>query len=133
MTSTTYCDKIEEVLAAMIHLSSEVLPENRRAVQLYIHRTWARVLTYLQSLYREEGTEELRSRFASYVSAEEARLQRNFEDIKYRIDSPNTFSVIAGEGRLETVNPPPCDFQSLPIPDSYQFKTRPFYRCFISF
>jgi len=103
MTCTTYCEKIEEIFDAMIRLAYEVLPENRKEVNGYIARVWTNVTVFVQSVKRDKGTEELRSEFESYVTAEEARLQRNFEDIKYNIGSYDTVQLIAGEGRAEMV------------------------------
>ena len=57
----------------------------------------------MRSIEREEGTEELRSKFETHVAAEEARLKRNFEGIKYDIDSYDTVQLIAGDGRTEMV------------------------------
>ena len=103
MTCTKYCEKIEEIFDAMIRLAYEVLPENRREVNRYISRVWTNITVFVQSVDREEGTEELRTKFEPYVTAEEARLQRNLEDIKYDIDSYDTVQLIAGEGRAEMV------------------------------
>jgi hypothetical protein len=103
MTCTAYCVKIEEVFDAMIRLAYEVLPENRKEVNKYIAGAWTHVTVFVQSIKKEEGTEELKSKFESHVAAEEARLQRNFEDIKYDIDSYDTVQLIAGEGRAEMV------------------------------
>ena len=103
MTCTAYCVKIEEIFDAMIRLSSEVLPENRMTVNNYIDGVWKLVTPFVRSIEREEGTEDLGSKFKSYVDSEESRLRQNLEDISYRIDSPATVRVVAGEGRFETV------------------------------
>lgn len=103
ITCTAYCIKIEEVFDGMIRLSSEVLPENRRFVRYYIHKAWKMMTVFVQSIKREEGLEELGVKFEPYVTAEEARIRRNLEDVKYRIDGSDTFQVIAGEGRIEMV------------------------------
>ena len=103
MTCTTYCVKIEEIFDAMIRLAYEVLPENQEAVREYIHPVWQMATVFVQSIKRGEGTEDLRSKFESYVTAEEKRLLRNFEEIKYRVDNSDTVRVIAGESRVETV------------------------------
>jgi len=105
MTCTSYCQKIEEIFDAMIRLSDEVLPENRKEVNEYICYVWEEVNTFTRSIKLEKGTEELRTKFRSHVDAEEARLQRNFEDIKYDIDSYDSVSLISGHGRIETVLP----------------------------
>lgn len=101
MTCTKYCTKIEEIFDAMIRLSHEVLAENRQAVVNYVHWSWRQVTAFVQSIEREEGTDDLRSKFEPHVIAEEARLQQNFEEIKCRIDSSDTFRVIFGKGRIE--------------------------------
>jgi len=103
MTCTTYCEKIEEIFDAMIRLADEALPENRREVNKYIARVWTNVTVFVQSINREKGTEELTSKFEPYITTEEARLQRNLEDIKYDIDTYDTVQLIAGEGRAEMV------------------------------
>ncbi|KAF9781672.1 hypothetical protein BJ322DRAFT_1161455 [Thelephora terrestris] len=102
MTCTAYCVKIEEIFDAMISLSSEVLPENKQAINKYVDAIWRPVTIFVQSIEREEGSEELRSKFEPHVTAEESRLRRNFEVLNYRIDSSDTVRVISGEGRLET-------------------------------
>lgn len=103
MACTTYCVKIEEMFDAMIRLAHEVLPENRLPVSCYINTVWRFVMAFAQSIKKEDGTEGLRSKFEPYITAEEARLQRNFEDIKYQIDDSDTLRVVAGEGRAEAV------------------------------
>ena len=87
----------------MMRLAYEALPENRKEVNRYIARVWTNVTVFVQSIKRDKGTEDLKSKFEPYVTAEEARLQRNFEDIKYDIDSYDTVQLIAGEGRAEMV------------------------------
>lgn len=109
MTSTAYCVKIEEIFDSMTCLAHEVLPENRLAVDNYINTAWHFITVFAQSIKSEEGTEDLRSKFEPYVAAEEARLRRNFEDIKYRVEDSDTLRVIAGGDRIEMVVIPPCD------------------------
>ena len=108
MTCTVYCEKIEELFDAIIRLAYEVLPENRKEVNRYIANVWTHVTVFVQSIKREKGTEELKSKFESHITAEEERLQRNFEDIKYDIDSYDTVQLIAGEGRAEMVIKATC-------------------------
>ena len=105
MTCTSYCEKIEEIFDVIINLAGEVLPENRKEVNEYIGEVWNRIMVWIRSIKREKGTEELRSRFESHVTAEEARLHRNLEDVMYDIDSHDTVKLIAGNGRPETVIP----------------------------
>ena len=129
MTSTTYCEKIEEIFDAMIRLAYEVLPENRKEVNRYVANAWTLVTVFVQSIKRERGTEELRSKFGSHVTAEEARLQKNFEGIKYDIDSYDAVQLIAGEGRVEAV----IDAVYAPVSSTILKLTppRPSSRCYI--
>ena len=129
MTCTMYCVKIEEIFDAIIRLAYKVLPENRQAVSTYIDVVWQYVTLFVQSIKREEGTEELRSKFEPHVASEEARLRRNLEDINYRIDISDTFRVIAGEGRVEMVT----EFHDI-VPDLIltRVPSRPFSRYFTS-
>jgi len=102
MTSTSYCKKIENIFDVMIRLSDEVLPENRKGVNEYIWYVWIEVATFTRSIKWEDGTDELREKFQSHVDAEEERLQKNLEDIKYDIDSYDSVHLIS-HGRIETV------------------------------
>ena len=103
MTCTSYCEKIDEILDAMIRIADEVLPENRKEVNAYIAHVWETVVVWVRSIKKEQGTEELRTKFESHVIAEEARLHRNLEDIKYDIDSYDTVKLVAGNCRPEAV------------------------------
>ena len=104
MTCTMYCVKIEEIFDAMSQLAHQVLPENRRIVNGYVEAAWRRVGPFARSIEKdEEGTPELRSRFEPYVAAEEIRLQRNFEAVKYQIEDSETVRLVSEDGRLETV------------------------------
>jgi len=91
----------------MIRLSDEVLPENRKDVNEYISDVWVEVIMFVRSFRWEKGTGDLRTKFRSHVDAEEARLQKNLEDIKYDIDSDDAVRLISGHGRIETVWFPP--------------------------
>ena len=103
MTCTAYCVKIEEIFDAMIRLSYETLPENRQAISNHINRVWRRVTVFVRSIKREEGTKKLRSKFESYVIAEEEKMQQDLERFKYQIDGSDTAQLICGESRPETV------------------------------
>ena len=130
MTCTMYCVKIEAIFAAMTYLARRVPPENQRAVEYYIHTTWRFVTALVQSIEREEGTDYLKSKFESHVVAEEKRLRRNLEDIKFRIDGPGPFWAVSGEGRVERVIKPV--FVTTLVQSSQKFTFRPSSRCFIS-
>jgi hypothetical protein len=103
MTCTSYCEKIEEIFDAMIRLSDEVRPENRRDVSGYIDTAWMEVTTFTKSIKWERGADNLKEKFQSHVATEEARLQKNLEDIKYDIDDYESVRLISGRGRIETV------------------------------
>lgn len=106
MACTSYCKKIEDIFDAMIRLSDEVLPENRWVVNEYICRVWAEVCIFTRSICWEEGTDKLKAKFQSHVDEEEERLRKNFEDIKYDIDSDESVHLISGHGRIEAVRSP---------------------------
>ena len=130
MTCTVYCVKIEKIFDDIIRLSHEVLPENRRTINSNISKIWTLVTVFVRSMKRDERAEfftiiqeptvqggkdetvELMSRFEPYVTAGEKRLLRNLEDINYRIFDFNTFQVISGEGRIETVSKAVCNASS---------------------
>ena len=104
MTCTMYCVKIEEIFDMMSQLAHQVLPENRRTVNQYIQDAWQYVGPFARSIEKdEEGTGQLRSKFEPYVAAEEARLRRNFEAVKYQIEDSETVRLVSEDGRLETV------------------------------
>ena len=87
----------------MIRLADEVLPENRKQVNEYIGSIWVEATIFVRSFKWEKGTEDLKTKFRSHVDAEEARLQKNLEDIKYTIDDDDVVRLISGNGRIETV------------------------------
>jgi hypothetical protein len=87
----------------MIRSVDEVLPENRKSVNEYIGDIWGNVTTFVRSLKRKKGTEELRVKFQSHVAVEEAKLRKDLEDVKYFIDSPDVAHLISRHGRIETV------------------------------
>jgi hypothetical protein len=103
MTMTDYCQKIDKILAAMFHLVDRVKPKNRSTVNRYLHHTWKLVKTMTHSIDKEYGTDFLRAKFESWVTAEEDRLRTNLEDFQYWIDADSTMSLITGPGRIETV------------------------------
>ena len=103
MTCTSYCKKIEEIFDAMVHLSEEALPENRSVVNEYISYAWTEVGIFTRSIQWEEGTETLREKFQSHVDAEEERLRKNFEGIKYDVDDYDSVLLVSRPGLIEAV------------------------------
>ena len=108
----------------MIRLSDEVLPENRKEVNEYIGCVWAEVTMFARSIKWDKGTDDLRAQFQSHVAVEEARLQKNFEDIEYDIDSYDSVSLISGHGRIETV------LSLAPHPRTQLTSNRLYSRCY---
>ena len=72
-------------------------------VNEYIGDAWEAVTVLTRSFKWEKGTDELRARFQSHIDAEETRLRKNLDDIKYGIDSYDVVRLISGNGRTETV------------------------------
>ena len=105
MTCTSYCKKIEEIFDAMTRLLDEVLPENRTVVNEYVYYAWIEVGIFTRSIELEDGTDNLRAKFQSYVDAEEERLRKNLEDIKYDVSDYNSVYLVSRPGRIETVRP----------------------------
>ena len=103
MTCTSYCEKIEEIFDVMIRLSDEVLPENRKEVDEYINNVLEEVAILARSIKWERGKDDLMVKYQSHVVTEEARLQKNLEDIKHNIDGYDSVRLISGQGRTETV------------------------------
>jgi len=103
MACTSYCKKIGDLLDAMIGLSDKVLPENRKGVNEYIWNAWMEATMFTRSIRFLEPTDDFRAKFESHVDAEEERLRKNLEDIKYDIDSYDSVHLISGHRRIETV------------------------------
>ena len=103
MTCTNYCKKIEEIFDGMIRLSDEVLPENRKAVNKYICDVWMEGAIFTRSIKWEGGSEELRARFQPHIDAEEERLRKNLEDVKYNFYTYDAVHLVSGNRRNETV------------------------------
>ena len=106
MACTSYGKKIEDIFDAMIRLSDEVLPENRKGVNDYICGVWTEVCIFTRSIEWEEGTDEFMAKFQSHIDAEEEKLRENLEDIKYDIDSYESARLVSGHGQIETVRSP---------------------------
>lgn len=104
MTATDYCNKIDQIISAMFHLRDKVQPANRHNVDEYLLSIWDSVMTLTHSVQKYDGPEGPKARFESYVKAEEERLRRNLEDIRYQIDDFATVSLVTGPGRSEIVS-----------------------------
>ena len=84
---------------------SEVLPPNRRSVDVYFTYTWETVHTLtaaVTSLEPDSGPSS-GDKFAPYLEAEEARLSANLKAVDYTVDGTDTLALITGVGRIEKV------------------------------
>ncbi|KAI9438365.1 hypothetical protein H4582DRAFT_258574 [Lactarius indigo] len=98
-----YANKIEELLAKMEGIRTEVLPPNRESIDEYFMYGWKFIHTLTAAvtpLLPEPGTSNL-DRFRSYLEAEEARLSTNLKAVDYIIDGTDTLTLITGVGRIE--------------------------------
>ena len=103
ITISDYCRKIDRVISTMFHLRGQVKPANRAAVDQYLLTIWESVMTFTHSFQKHGGSDSLRAKFKPYVAAEEDRLRRNMEEIRYVIDDQDTVALITGPGRIEMV------------------------------
>ena len=87
----------------MFAMRSEIYADNRVSVHRYLDMVWKKICTLASSFNPTRLSSALRERFQDYVDAEEARLREGLVQVKYRIDAPNTLSLILGEGRVEKV------------------------------
>lgn len=101
---TEYCEKIEETFTKMFHLLGKVKPMNRRIVDEYLVKVWDLVMGITFSIQKDRATDALKARFEPWVTAEEERLKKNLEEIRYDIDSCDTVRLVTGPGRIEMVN-----------------------------
>lgn len=103
-----YHDRIQHVLRRIADLSTNMLPTNRALydkVQGSAGLFFVEVI--LAAAYKAEEhidwDPQLFDKFKSYVTREEQRMKETLETIKYRIDAPNTLTLLLGSGRLEKV------------------------------
>ena len=104
MTATKYRDMVANILAKMFAIRADIHPTNRNAVDKYLRRVWMPISTLTSSLVRTSQPESLQARFKSYVDAEEKRLSKNLETVKYDIDGRDTLLLVTGPGRIEKVS-----------------------------
>ena len=98
-----YAAKIDILLAKMFSLKRQALPTNRNGIEQYLCTVWTRVSTLTAAFRRVEVDEALLRKFEDYTEAEEDRLLRNLETVKYDIDARDTLELIRGPGRIEKV------------------------------
>lgn len=104
ITASDYCEKIDETFTKMFHLLEKVKPMNRQIVDEYLLRVWHLVMGITFSVQKDRATDAFKAHFAPWVIAEEDRLKKNLEEIRYNIDSYDTVRLITGPGRIGMVN-----------------------------
>ena len=85
----------------MFAILPKILPANLKAVNTYlskIHQSATNLYSSVSVCYWSN-----QSRFKSFVDAEEARLKKNLEAVRYDIDAADTLLLITGPGRIERV------------------------------
>ncbi|KAM5530344.1 hypothetical protein V8D89_015985 [Ganoderma adspersum] len=101
MTATKYRDMITNISAKMFAIRTDIHPANRNAVDEYLQKVWQPISTLTCSFLRTSQPESLLERFRSYIDAEEQRLRKNLETVKYDIDDRDTLLLVIGPGRIE--------------------------------
>lgn len=87
----------------MFHLLEQVKPMNRRIVDQYLVKAWNLVMGITISIQKQRVTDALKTRFEPWITAEEERLKKNLEEIRYDIDAYDTVRLVTGPGRIEMV------------------------------
>lgn len=82
-------------------LESDVLPENRTIIDEYLGNYRLAILEcILRNMsfddYSALNSLELNNKLHSYTKDEEARMEKNLDDVAYNIDDMDTLSLITG-------------------------------------
>ncbi|KAF8529742.1 hypothetical protein BU17DRAFT_36449, partial [Hysterangium stoloniferum] len=101
MTLADYSSKIWELTGKMFAILPTIRSENLCFVNDYLKQVYKRVTTLQNSVNASYRNEVLKARFQSYVDAEEERLKKNLQAIKYDIDELDTIALVTGPGRIE--------------------------------
>lgn len=99
-----YREKIYETIHDMFALKPWIHPENRPVVDRYLIEMWMSLMIAVSGLQHLSLSEKVQRRFKDHVDAEEQRLKRNLETVRYRIDDLTTLSIVTGPGQIEKVN-----------------------------
>lgn len=84
------------------HLESDVLPENRAMIEVFLgDKNFIELELMLRNInyydyYALDGI-ELNAKLRAYTKEEEARIEKNLNGVAYNIDDINTLSLITGE------------------------------------
>lgn len=104
MSSMLYRQFIIDTLDEMYSLIPFILPQNRTYAREYLSEIWETVMTLTLSMRgRESYPRILYEKFGACINEVEMRFRMNLELINYRVDSVDTFYIIAGPTRLEKV------------------------------
>ncbi len=103
MAMTHYVNRIDELLAKMFAIKSDVLPANRRFVDYYLDSVWSWITELTTGFRRAEWSDTMRDRFQSYVLEEEVKMRRKLELVRHDIDAADTLLLVIGTGRVEKV------------------------------
>lgn len=98
-----YVREIRVIIAKMFALLPRILPANLPAVHDYIESVYRPIMTLIVSVNVVPIDGALHTRFKSYMEAEEMRLKRNLEAVKFDIDALDTLSLVTGPGSIEKV------------------------------
>ncbi|EED77713.1 predicted protein [Postia placenta Mad-698-R] len=85
ISATIYRDKIHEIFEKMFAIRPHLHEANVLMIDSYLSEIWAKLL----------------ERFQSYIDAEEERLKKNLEAIKYHVDDSTSLALVTGPGRIE--------------------------------
>ncbi|OSX66346.1 hypothetical protein POSPLADRAFT_1133525 [Postia placenta MAD-698-R-SB12] len=101
ISATIYRDKIHEIFEKMFAMRQHLHEANVLMVDSYLSAVWTDICGITTSLEPFYATPQLLERFQSYIDAEEERLKKNLEAIKYHIDDSTTLALVTGPGRIE--------------------------------
>ena len=104
-STSTEIWKIKKLFNKMFGMLPKILPDNRIFIDQYLAGTWQILYEVIAAVEYRTVPDGLRARFASYVKAEEKRLQANLNDIRYDIDELDALNLVTGPGRIERVSP----------------------------
>ena len=100
-------ERVLEILSEMFSIYPALHPQNQKWAARYIRDIYPRCIELANSLEPWGDFPNLVEKFQEFDDAENERLRKNLEDIKYDIDDLDTLLLIAGPGRAEKVGPNP--------------------------
>ncbi|GBE85444.1 hypothetical protein SCP_0706310 [Sparassis crispa] len=96
-----YVDRINELLGKMFAIKGDIHAANGPYVDQYLDTVWIGVTRLTYSIRPMQSSDDIQARFKSHMDAEEERIRRNLEAIRYDIDDVETLPLITGPGRIE--------------------------------